>query len=56
LKIYDPTGRLVACPIKGAQPAGFHQVSWLPKANAGVYFYFLDTPWEKKSGKVVLLP
>jgi len=54
LNIYDVCGRLVAQPLAGKKSAGFYELPWTPTA-AGVYFYNLNSPWQHKIGKLVLL-
>jgi hypothetical protein len=53
--IYDVVGRLVGTPISGRHAAGFHDVVWNSTAGAGIYFYSLESPWEGRTGKLVLL-
>jgi hypothetical protein len=55
LSIYDATGRLVDTPIKGEKFAGFYAIPWIKEMNAGIYFYKLESPWEERRGKLVLL-
>ena len=54
LKIYDVTGRLIETPITGSMSAGYHNMAWTPGV-AGVYFYSLESPWQTKKGKLILL-
>ena len=55
LCIYDVSGRLMAKPVCGRIPAGDHEVIWNPAINSGVYFYSFDSPWEYRTGKIVLI-
>ncbi|KPJ70999.1 hypothetical protein AMJ52_09225, partial [candidate division TA06 bacterium DG_78] len=53
-RIYDVSGRLVAMPIIGNKSAGYYEISWIPDV-AGVYLYTLNSPWQKRIGKLVVL-
>ncbi|MCK4941331.1 hypothetical protein KAS45_04495, partial [candidate division WOR-3 bacterium] len=55
LCIFDVSGRLVARPIYGQLSAGNYDVQWKPEFSAGIYFYSLNSPWENRSGKIVLM-
>jgi hypothetical protein len=55
LNIYDVTGRLIAQPLMGTKSAGYHEVMWETKVSSGVYFYMLDSAWQREKGKLVLL-
>ncbi|KPK72287.1 hypothetical protein AMJ87_05250, partial [candidate division WOR_3 bacterium SM23_60] len=55
LCIYDVSGRLIAKPVGGRIPAGDHEVIWNAALNSGVYFYSFDSPWEYRTGKIVLI-
>jgi hypothetical protein len=55
LCIFDVSGRLVAKPICGQLSAGNYEVQWKPELSAGIYFYSLNSPWENRSGKIVLM-
>jgi hypothetical protein len=54
LQIYDVSGRLIDRPIAGKKQAGFHTIRWRP-VSAGVYFYRLQSSWERKTGKLLIL-
>jgi len=45
----------MAKPVCGRIPAGDHEVIWNPAINSGVYFYSFDSPWEYRTGKIVLI-
>ncbi|UCG92806.1 MAG: hypothetical protein JSV97_03605 [candidate division WOR-3 bacterium] len=55
LNVYDVMGRLIDKPIAGRMSAGIHKIPLSQKVSAGVYFYSLESPWQKKIGKLVLL-
>lgn len=55
LSIYDVAGRLVARPVFGHVNAGDYELGWSPEINAGIYFYTLDSPWQRKVGKIVIV-
>ena len=55
LHIYDVTGRLVGKPLAGTKSAGIYEVLWVSNAGSGVYFYSLESPWETRSGKFILM-
>ena len=54
LQIYDVTGRQID-RITGQKSAGYYEVPWDSKVTAGVYFYKLESPWQTKNGKIVLV-
>ncbi len=53
--IYDVSGRLVDNPFSGVKSAGAHECIWTPRVKTGVYFYSIETPGEKRTGKLILL-
>jgi hypothetical protein len=55
LKIYDVSGRFIDTPIRGRKTAGVYEISWTSGGSAGVYFYSLDSRWERKTGKFILM-
>jgi hypothetical protein len=55
LSIYDVTGRRIDQVITEKRAAGYYEIPWRAKANAGVYFYSFESPWENKVGKLVLV-
>ena len=55
LGIYDVAGRLVDTPIKGRKLPGKYEIPCMSGMSSGVYFYRLDSPWGKKTGKLVLI-
>jgi len=55
LEIFDVTGRLVAVPIDGMQPAGWGQVSFAATRGSGIYLYRLESDDRRLSGKFALL-
>ncbi|MCK4251762.1 T9SS type A sorting domain-containing protein, partial [candidate division WOR-3 bacterium] len=55
LRIYDVSGRLIDTPIMSRLSAGTHEITWTSKLNAGVYFYSLESPWQNKVGKLVIV-
>jgi hypothetical protein len=55
LNIYDVTGRFIAQPLMGTIAAGYHEVLWDTEITSGIYFYILDSPWQRARGKVVVL-
>jgi hypothetical protein len=55
LKIYDVAGRLVAAPYNGWMQAGEHKIKVFDILNAGIYFYCLETPAGKVTGKFVVV-
>lgn len=55
LRVHDVLGRLIDIPIAGKKSVGVYTIPWTKKVSSGVYFYSLETPWEKKVGKFVLL-
>jgi hypothetical protein len=55
LSIYDITGRLIDRPICAKKPAGYQKISWTRDISSGIFFYRLDSPWQRKVGKLVLL-
>jgi hypothetical protein len=56
LRVYDATGKEVACLAQGRAARGPHSVRWAPSRLAsGVYFYRLKTQWVTITRKAVLL-
>ncbi len=55
ISIYDGVGRMVDTPWAGMTSAGNHEVIWSRNAGPGIYFYDIESPWNAKSGKLVLL-
>ena len=55
LFIYDACGRFIDRPIVGRIQAGIHEIAWAANASAGVYFYVLESPWQRNVGKLVLI-
>jgi subtilisin family serine protease len=55
LCIYDVSGRLIAKPVFGQIAAGNHEFGWNPGISTGVYFYSLNTPWNRQVGKIVVV-
>lgn len=55
LKVYDVSGRLIDTPMRGAKPAGLFDLTWGSGISSGVYFYCLESPWGKRTGKLVLI-
>ena len=55
LSIYDVSGRMIAEPIYEQLSAGNHEIHWNPEISAGIYFYSLQSPWENRNGKIVLM-
>lgn len=53
LQINDITGKLIEKPLSGLKSAGYYEITWVPNIS-GVYFYSLESPWQKRVGKVVL--
>jgi hypothetical protein len=53
LQINDITGKLIEKPFAGLKSAGYYEITWVPDIS-GVYFYSLESPWQKRVGKVVL--
>lgn len=54
LRISDITGRLIDILSSGMKSAGYYEIPWVPNVG-GVYFYTLESPWQKRIGKVVLI-
>jgi hypothetical protein len=54
LNIYDISGRLVDKLISGRMLAGYYQIPWT-QTTPGVYFYKIESPWENKVGKLVVV-
>jgi hypothetical protein len=55
LRVYDTSGRLVDEPLGDTDIAGVHEIYGRPDLASGVYFYRLESPWETRTGKLVLL-
>jgi len=55
LRIYDVLGRLIDKPITCRMSAGIYEIVWTTKVSAGVYFYCLESTWQKIVRKLVLL-
>lgn len=55
LRVYDTSGRLVDEPLVGATPSGIHEIRGRAGMTSGIYFYRLESPWEVRTGKLVLL-
>jgi hypothetical protein len=55
LRVYDTSGRLVDELLTGSTVAGTHEIHGRPGMAAGIYFYRLESPWEVRTGKLVLL-
>ncbi len=55
LEIYDVSGRLIDTPMRGVRPAGLYEITWGSGVTSGVYFYSLESPWGKRTGKLVLI-
>ncbi|MDH4211367.1 MAG: T9SS type A sorting domain-containing protein [candidate division WOR-3 bacterium] len=55
LTIYDVSGRLVGRPISAKKSAGHYEIPWYAKTEAGVYFYTLESPWQREAGKFVII-
>lgn len=55
LRIYDITGRLLDTPLGGMKSPGVYEISSTPNTGSGVYFYSFESPWERKTGKLVLI-
>lgn len=55
LRIHDITGRLIDKPVEGMKSAGFYAIPWFPQIGAGIYFYTLESRWQKRIGKLVLI-
>lgn len=55
LRIYDVSGRLIDTPIMSRLSAGTHEITWTSTLTAGVYFYSLESPWQNKVGKLVIV-
>ncbi len=54
LRIYDCAGRLVDTPIDRIMAGGTHEIRWRTEAGAGIYFFMLESPWQRKVGKLVI--
>jgi hypothetical protein len=55
LRIYDAAGRLVDKVIFGKQAPGYYEIQWSKDVSSGIFFYHLDSPWQQKIGKLVLV-
>jgi len=55
LKIYDATGRLYVRLFDGQMHAGEHRIKGPEYLNAGVYFFCLETPIQRTTGKFVMV-
>ena len=55
LCIYDVMGRLLDKVISGRKTAGYYEIPWTKDVSSGIFFYHLDSPWQQKIGKLVLL-
>lgn len=55
LHIYDVCGRLVDRPARDKRAAGSHEIIWIPLKCVGVYFYVLETPYQKEIGKLIVI-
>ncbi|UCD05641.1 MAG: hypothetical protein JSV98_11150, partial [candidate division WOR-3 bacterium] len=55
LRIYDCAGRLVDTPIDRVMAGGTHEIRWRTEVGAGIYFFTLESPWQKKVGKLVIM-
>ncbi|MGD8979095.1 MAG: S8 family serine peptidase [candidate division WOR-3 bacterium] len=55
MRVYDVSGRMIGMPVSGYLPAGNHIIDWIPKVSNGIYFYTLESPWEHRSGKIILV-
>ncbi len=55
LFIYDIVGRLIDKLTIGTDQAGRNEISWAPRINSGVYFYFCHSRGQQQTGKFVLL-
>ncbi len=55
LRIYDASGRLIDELINAQWSAGYYDIPWASKVSSGVYFYSFESPWQNKSGKLVLV-
>jgi YVTN family beta-propeller protein len=55
LRIYDVSGRLIDKVISGRKSAGFYEIPWIKEVSSGIFFYHLDSPWQQKIGKLVLI-
>jgi hypothetical protein len=55
LRIYDISGRLIDQLISEKKSAGYYETPWITEVNAGIYFYYFESPWEKKVGKLVVV-
>ncbi len=56
LSIYSINGQKVAAIVDGRMSAGAHAVTFDgSKYASGVYFYWFESAWLKKSGKMLLL-
>ena len=54
LRIYDCAGRLVDIPTDRIMAGGTHEIRWRTEAGAGIYFFMLESPWQRKVGKLVI--
>ena len=41
--------------MEGMKSAGFYAIPWFPQIGAGIYFYTLESLWQKRIGKLVLI-
>jgi hypothetical protein len=55
LQIYDVSGRLIDNLVSERKSAGYHKIPWSKDVSSGIFFYHLDSRWESKIGKIVLL-
>ncbi len=55
LKICDAAGRIVGTLLDQTWIVGSHEIQWIPREHSGVYFYILDSPSGRETGKLVLI-
>ena len=55
LRIYDVSGRLIDKLISEKKSAGFYEIPWSKDVSSGIFFYHLESPWQRKLGKLVLV-
>jgi hypothetical protein len=41
--------------VRMKSTAGSHEFNWISDMSTGVYFYSLESPWRKETGKIVLV-
>ena len=57
LRVFDPTGRMVATLASGRFPPGRHTASWAGRAGmlSGAYFYRLDAEGFSQTRKMLVV-